>query len=87
MISIINQRFEPNIANNIIKYLEHPTATMIRDHFEEKDDDEDEWRTVYGFAQPGRHYTTYGGYSAGGIVRFRNRGWCEWHQDWGREKS
>jgi len=36
MISIINQTFEQNIANNIIRYLEHPTATMIKDHFEEK---------------------------------------------------
>ena len=59
MISIINQTFEPNIANNIIRYLEHPTATMIKDHFnwgewQEQADDEDEWSTVHGFAQPGR---------------------------------
>jgi len=80
MISIINQKFEPNIANNIIKYLQHPAATMIRDHFEESDDDE--WKTLYGFAEPGRYYITYGGGPSGGIVRFRNHGWYEWHQQW-----
>ena len=82
MISIINQKFEQSIANNIIKYLQHPTATMIRDQFEERDDDEDEWKRVYGFATPGIYYTTYGGGPSGGIVSFRDRGWCEWHQQW-----
>ena len=81
MISIINQKFEQNIANNIIRYLDHPTATMIRDHFEGKDD-EDEWRTLYGFATPWRYYITYCGGPSGGKVRFRNHGWYEWHQQW-----
>ena len=86
MISILNQKFEQNIANNIIKCLEHPPATMIREHFEENDDDEDEWETVYGFDQPGRYIITYGGGPSGGIVRFRNRGWYKWHQEWLTEK-
>ena len=80
MISIINQTFEQNIANNIIKYLQHPTATMIKAHLEKSD--EDEWMTLYGFAEPGSYYMTYGGGPAGGIVRFRNHGWYEWRQGW-----
>ena len=91
MISIINQTFDQNIANNIIRYLEHPTATMIEDHFnwgewQEHADDEYEWRTVYGFATPGRYYITYGRVPSGGIVRFRDRGWYEWCQEWFGEK-
>ena len=59
---------------------------MIKNHFEESDDDEDEWRTLYGFAEPGRYYITYGGGPSGGIVRFRNHGWYEWRQGWGGHK-
>jgi len=81
MISIINQTFEPSIANNIVRYLQHPTATMIKDHFW-WGDDEDEWTHVYGFDRPGRYYITFGGSPSGGVVRFRHRGWYEWRQQW-----
>ena len=30
MIAIIQEQFEHNIANNITRFLEHPTAPMIR---------------------------------------------------------
>ena len=86
MISIINQTFEQNIANNIIKYLQHPAATMIKDHFEKSDDDE--WKTVCGFtATPGRYDITYGGAPSGGIVRLRNSRWYERRQEWGGRKK
>ena len=42
MISIINETFEQNIANNVIKYLEHPTATIIKEYYWwGNDEDED----------------------------------------------
>ena len=70
MIAIIREQFEPNIANHITRFLEHPTAPMIR-RFQEYTDllsfdtrnDWHKWQQVYGFARiagSNRAYMTYG---------------------------
>ena len=98
MIAIIQEQFEYNIANNITRFLEHPTAPMIR-RFREYIDlltfdtrhDWHNWQEVFGFARINgsrRAYLTYGGGPEDGIVRMRNSTtagatWYIWHRDWG----
>ena len=96
MIAIIHQQFEHNIANHITRFLEHPTAPMIRKFKECADllrfdtvNDWHHWQTVYCLAHiPGsrRAYMTYGGGPEGGVVRLdRHNGmcWYVWHRNWG----
>ena len=102
MIAIIQEHFEPNVANYITRFLEHPTAPMIRRFAEYTDllsfdtiNDWHKWQTVYGFLMISgsrRAYMTYGGGPEGGIVRLRNSmtlvtSWYTWHRDWGRPES
>ena len=46
------------IANNIIIYLEHPTARMLKDHWDGEDEPESDWQTLYGVDQHCRYYMT-----------------------------
>ena len=83
-----------NIANHIIRFLEHPTSIRMKEHFIYRDllsfddrNDWGQWQTVYGFAGIGRydrHYMTYGGGPEGGVVRLSS-GWCVWRRDWFRD--
>ena len=34
MLSVIQEKFEQNIANHIFRFLDHPTSEMIKRHFE-----------------------------------------------------
>ena len=57
MIAIIREQFEHNIADKITRFLEHPTAPMIK-NFKEYNDlltfdtshDWHKWQTLYSFA-------------------------------------
>ena len=99
MIAIIREQFEPNIADTITRFLEHPTAPMIRRFREYTDlltfdarNDWHQWQTLYSFQTINgsrRAYVTYGGGPEGGIVRLRSSmtlvaSWYVWHRDWGR---
>ena len=102
MIAIIREQFEPNIANSITRFLEHPTAPMIR-RFQEYTDlltfdtrhDWHKWQEVYGFARIAGSktaYMTYGGGPEGGIVRLhvstvQGKVWYIWHLGRAREPS
>ena len=97
MIAIIRETFEPDIANNITRFLEHPTAPMIKRLKEYTDllsfdnmHDWHKWQTVYGFQRiqgSRRAYLTYGGGPEGGVVRLTNstmgKAWYVWHRNWG----
>ena len=83
MISIIQETFDLPIANHIIRFLEHPTAPLIK-RFKEYTDllsfdelhDWHKWVGVLGFQTiPGsrRAYVTYGGGPEGGVVRRPDR--------------
>ena len=102
MIAIIQEQFEHNIANHITRFLEHPTAPMIRRFREYTDlltfdtrNDWHQWQSLYGFQTINgsrRAYMTYGGGPEGGIVRLRSSmtsvaSWYVWHRDWGRPAS
>ena len=83
MISILQEQFEPNIANLITWFSEHPTAPMIRRFREYTDlltfdtrNDWHHWQTVYCFKTTNgskRAYVTYGGGPEGGVVRLQDR--------------
>ena len=90
MIAIIREQFEPNIADNITRFLEHPTTPMIR-RFQEYTDlltfdtrnDWHHWQQVYGFARIAgskRAYMTYGGGPEGGVDRLTNT-WYVWYRN------
>ena len=93
MISLLHEQFYDVIASKIISFLEHPTANMIKDHFEYREAlrfdpwiNWGEWHTLYGFAHIGRHdrhYLTYGGGPDGGIVKLWADGWYVWERNWG----
>ena len=83
MIAISQEQFEPNIANNITRFLEHPTARMIKQKqiysellgFDTRNDWAS-WNSLYGFAQilprvkgGKRAFVTYGGGPEEGLVR------------------
>ena len=83
MISIIQETFDSSIANHIIRFLEHPTAPLIR-RFKEYTDllrfdeihDWHKWQSVYGFQNINgsrRAYVTYGGGPEGEVVRLNYR--------------
>ena len=83
MISIIQETFDSPIANHIIRFLEHPTAPLIK-RFKEYTDllrfddvnDWHKWQSVYGFQNINgsrRAYVTYGGGPEGGVVRRPDR--------------
>ena len=84
MIAIIQEQFGQNIANNITRFMEHPTAPMIRRFREYR-------QSLYGLQTINgsrRAYLTYGGGPEGGIVRLRSSVtsaalWLVWHRDWG----
>jgi len=101
MISIIQETFDSSIANHIIRFLEHPTAPLIR-RFKEYTDllsfdtvnDWHKWQSLYGFQTitgSRRAYVTYGGGPEGGVVRLFNtmtgKAWYVWHRDWGRTST
>ena len=93
MISLLHEQFYDVIASKIMSFMEHPTAKMMKDHFEYMEmlkfdprHDWSEWQTLYGLAHVGRHdrhYLTYGGGPEGGIVKGYRDGWYIWHRDWG----
>ena len=76
MIAIIQEQFEHNAANLITRFLEHPTAPMIRRFREYTDllafdsrNDWHHWQSLYGFQTVNgsrRAYMTYGGGPEGG---------------------
>ena len=79
MISMIHETFDSSIANHIIRFLEHPTAPLIR-RFKEYTDllsfdtvnDWHKWQSLYGFQTINgsrRASVTYGGGPEGGVVR------------------
>ena len=83
MISIIQETFDLPIANHIIRFLEHPTAHLIK-RFKEYTDllsfddvnDWHKWQSVYGFQTitgSRRAYVTYRGGPEGGVVRLYDR--------------
>ena len=82
MIAIIREQFKPNLANYITRFLEHPTAPMIRRFREYTDlltfdtnNDWHKWQSLYGFQRitgSRRASMTYGGGPEGGIVRLRS---------------
>ena len=83
MISIIQEKFDSPIADNIIRFMEHPTAPLIRRfkeytdllHFDEIHDWHN-WVGVLGFQTiPGsrRAYVTYGEATQAGVVRLPDR--------------
>ena len=58
MIAIIREQFVPNIANHITRFLEHPTARMIKQKQKYSEllgfdtrNDWASWNSLYGFAQ------------------------------------
>ena len=71
--------FDDITASKIITFLEHPTAKVMKDHYEFKEvlkfdprHDWNEWQTLYGLAHLGYHNSqniTYGGGPEGGIVK------------------
>ena len=83
MIAIIQNKFESNISNKIIRFLEHPTARMMKQKQKYSEllgfdtyNDWGTWNSLYGFAQllqrvkgGKRAYVTYGGGPEGGLVR------------------
>ena len=80
MISIIQETFDSSIANHIIRFLEHPTAPLIR-RFKEYTDllsfdtvnDWHKWQSLYGFQTINgsrRAYVTYGGGPEGGVLDY-----------------
>ena len=79
MIAIIHEQLEHNVANHITRFLEHPTAPMIRRFVEYTDllafdtrNDWHHWQSLYGFQTINgsrRAYMTHGGGPEGGIVR------------------
>ena len=100
MISIIQEKFDSPIADNIIRFMEHPTAPLIRRfkeytdllHFDEIHDWH-KWVEVLGFQTiPGsrRAYVTYIERSQAGVVRLPDRDtgsrkvWYVWSRGWGR---
>ena len=97
MIALIQEQFEHNVANHITRFLEHPTAPMIR-RFKEYTDllsfdtnnDWHRWQTTYCFktiAGSKRAYMTYGGGPEGGVFRLvstvHGKTWYAWHRDFG----
>jgi len=100
MISIIQEKFDSVIADNIIRFMEHPTAPLIK-RFKEYTDllsfdelhDWHNWVHVLGFQTiPGsrRAYMTGLGGAQGGVVRLPDREtgsrkvWYVWTRGWGR---
>ena len=100
MISIIQEKFDSPIADNIIRFMEHPTAPLIKRfkeytdllHFDEINDWH-KWVGVLGFQTiPGsrRAYVTYGEATQAGVVRLPDRDtgsrnvWYVWTRGWGR---
>ena len=58
MIAIIQEKFESNISNNIIRFLEHPTARMMKQKEQYSEllgfdtyNDWGTWNSLYGFAK------------------------------------
>ena len=90
MISLVYEKLDDITASKIIRLMQHPTAKMMKDHFEYKEvlefdpgTDWSEWQTLYGLAQIGnhdRHYLTYGGGPEGGIVKQFGGSWFVWHR-------
>ena len=83
MISIIQETFDSSIANHIIRFMEHPTAPLIK-RFKEYTDllsfdelhDWHNWVHVLGFQTiPGsrRAYMTYLEGAQRGVVRLPDR--------------
>ena len=100
MISIIQEKFDSPIADNIIRFMEHPTAPLIKRfkeytdllHFDEIHDWHN-WVGVLGFQKiPGsrRAYMTYLEGAQRGVVRLPDREtgsmkvWYVWSRGWGR---
>ena len=91
-VSLMYEKFNDITASRIIRFLEHPTAKMMKHYLalqEVLKFDPIDWsepKTLYGFAQIGnheRHYLTYGGGPEGGIIKSYGDGWYVWHRDWG----
>ena len=79
MISLMYEMFDDIIAAKIITFLEHPTAKLMKDHFEYKEvlkfdpnNDWSGWQTLNGLAHIRSNdprYLTYGGEGLeGGII-------------------
>ena len=98
MIAIIQEHFEHNAADKFARFLEHPTAPMIRRFAEYNDllsfdtrNDWHHWQTVYCFKTVNgtkRACMTHGGGPEGRIVRLRSSitsvaSWYTWHRGWG----
>ena len=99
MIAIIQEQFEPNIANTITRFLEHPTALTIKQKQKYSEllgfdtrNDWASWNSLYGFAQilpkvkgGKRAYVTYGGGPEGGLVRSTSTSKASLWYVWHRE--
>jgi hypothetical protein len=84
-VNLMYDMFDDTTANKIMTFLEHPTAKVMKGHYEYMEvlkfdprHDWSEWQTLYGLAHVGRHdrhYLTYGGGPEGGKVKSSGDGW------------